>query len=54
MMFGHNLTSTWANAFAGRSRSFGIWVTLEALCGAGVFAMYGRPMCVAICSGTGH
>ncbi|TRM62539.1 hypothetical protein BD626DRAFT_497736 [Schizophyllum amplum] len=43
-MFGHSLTSTWANAFAGRARSFGVWVTLESLCAAGVFAMYGRPM----------
>ncbi|KAI5899532.1 uncharacterized protein SCHCODRAFT_02605383 [Schizophyllum commune H4-8] len=43
-MLGHNLTSTWTNAFAGRVRSFGVWVTLESLIGAGIFAMYGRPM----------
>ncbi|KAL1743473.1 hypothetical protein HDZ31DRAFT_65011 [Schizophyllum fasciatum] len=41
-MLGHSLTSTWANAFAGRARSFGVWVTLEGLIGASIFAMYGR------------
>ncbi|KAL1735426.1 hypothetical protein EV714DRAFT_244383, partial [Schizophyllum commune] len=43
-MLGHSLTSTWTNAFAGRVRSFGVWVTLESLIGAGIFAMYGRPI----------
>ncbi|KAI4521570.1 hypothetical protein EV122DRAFT_279175 [Schizophyllum commune] len=41
-MLGHSLTSTWANAFAGRARSFGVWVTLESLIAGGIFAMYGR------------
>ncbi|KAL1681540.1 hypothetical protein EV122DRAFT_275276 [Schizophyllum commune] len=41
-MFGHSLTSTWANAFVGRSKSFGIWVLMESLVAGGIFTMYGR------------
>ncbi|KAL1677376.1 hypothetical protein EV122DRAFT_265850 [Schizophyllum commune] len=50
-MLGHSLTSTWTNAFAGRVRSFGVWVTLESLIGAGIFAMYGcKPSGYALLS----
>ncbi|KAI4527419.1 hypothetical protein K523DRAFT_289670 [Schizophyllum commune Tattone D] len=41
-MFGHSLTSTWANAFVSRSKSFGIWVLMESLVAGGIFTMYGR------------
>ncbi|KAL1707309.1 hypothetical protein EV121DRAFT_256186, partial [Schizophyllum commune] len=53
-MLGHSLTSTWTNAFAGRVRSFGVWVTLESLIGAGIFAMYGRHTFPSGCKPSGY